>query len=466
MNIKLNEVEIDKHNPFQNCKLEREKYAIILTDIVKSNPHGFVMAINNKWGTGKTTFVKMWQQYLINQEIKTLYYNAWESDFEKDPLIALISELKELSNPKTAKLYTSIKQKALPLAKKILPAVTKGLTEKYIGKEVLKEILVASIEGSVDIFEAELKSYSERKNGIKGFKKQLSEFVIKVSKLFPVVIIIDELDRCRPTFAVEVLERIKHLFNVPGIVFVLSIDKNQLSNTIRGLYGSDLIDAEEYLRRFIDVEYSIPSPPTRLFCEYLFNYFEYSSFFQHQERKQFSNFREDEKDLLHLTDILFERFDLALRIQEKIFAHARIVINTFQKNNYIFPELFIFLVFLRIVKSEVFNNIRGKKYNLQQFLNEIEAIIPDNLSAHLQRPFIFLEVYLLSFYSNEFEINREKRLQIFDDQNKFLLKSKFQIEKNNDDFTHAHEYFVRLRFNEIKLSYLLNKIELLEPLNT
>lgn len=63
--------------------------------------------------------------------------------------------------------------------------------------------------------------------------------------------IIDELDRCRPRYAVEVLEQIKHLFSVPGIVFVLSIDKVQLGNAIRGFYGSDLIDADEYYKNQI-----------------------------------------------------------------------------------------------------------------------------------------------------------------------------------------------------------------------
>ena len=51
--------DIDKDNPFNNCKLDRKKYAEVLTNIVSSYSDGFVLAINNKWGTGKTTFVKM-----------------------------------------------------------------------------------------------------------------------------------------------------------------------------------------------------------------------------------------------------------------------------------------------------------------------------------------------------------------------------------------------------------------------
>jgi tRNA A37 threonylcarbamoyladenosine biosynthesis protein TsaE len=61
MNIKHQELEIDPQKPFANCKLERQKYADVLTDIVKAYPQGFTLAINNEWGTGKTTFVRMWQ---------------------------------------------------------------------------------------------------------------------------------------------------------------------------------------------------------------------------------------------------------------------------------------------------------------------------------------------------------------------------------------------------------------------
>ena len=97
MNIKHHEIEIKTENPFANCKLDRQKYSSVLTSIINSYPHGFVLALNNKWGTGKTTFVKMWEQDLKNQEFQTLYFNAWENDFENNPLTALMGELKNPS---------------------------------------------------------------------------------------------------------------------------------------------------------------------------------------------------------------------------------------------------------------------------------------------------------------------------------------------------------------------------------
>lgn len=88
MNIKHNDIKIDSEYPFINCKLGREKYANVLTSIVANYGDGFVLALNNKWGAGKTTFVKMWEQMLINKEYQTIYFNAWENDFEDNPLTA------------------------------------------------------------------------------------------------------------------------------------------------------------------------------------------------------------------------------------------------------------------------------------------------------------------------------------------------------------------------------------------
>src|SRR3989339_2266062 len=106
MKAKHYDIEIDDPKvPFKNCKLGREQYANVLTNVVQTYADGFVLALNNEWGTGKTTFVKMWQQQLKNEGFKTLYFNAWENDFEKDILITLISEPEDLKEEKTTKAF-------------------------------------------------------------------------------------------------------------------------------------------------------------------------------------------------------------------------------------------------------------------------------------------------------------------------------------------------------------------------
>lgn len=76
---KLKEVEIDQHNPFKDDALQdRQQYAALLTNVINLyGIDGCVMSINGKWGAGKTTFTKMWQQQLLNEGYRTVYFNAW-----------------------------------------------------------------------------------------------------------------------------------------------------------------------------------------------------------------------------------------------------------------------------------------------------------------------------------------------------------------------------------------------------
>src|SRR5690606_34703090 len=131
----------------------------------------------------------------------------------------------------------------------------------------------------------DIQDYLARKENIKEFHKKLEEYIAENSIGKPIVFIIDELDRCRPDYAVSVLENIKHLFSVKGIVFVLSIDKEQLGHAVCGVYGSEKMDSNEYLRRFIDVEYSLPAPELKNYLAYLMEVHKLNEFFLLSPRK-------------------------------------------------------------------------------------------------------------------------------------------------------------------------------------
>ena len=80
----------------------------------------------------------------------------------------------------------------------------------------------------------------------------------------PMVFIIDELDRCRPTFAIELLERVKHIFDVPNMVFAFGINRDELCSSLQSIYGN--IDADVYLRRFFDMEFTLPQADSEKFA--------------------------------------------------------------------------------------------------------------------------------------------------------------------------------------------------------
>ncbi|MEK7718677.1 MAG: P-loop NTPase fold protein [Bacteroidota bacterium] len=400
MKIKHHDIIVDPEHPFANCKLGREQYATILTSLIGSYAEGFVLTINNEWGTGKTTFVKMWQRQLIIEGFKTLYFNAWENDFENSALTALMSELSSLKEKGTANLFKKVLKNGTILTKSVLPILLKAAMAKYLDKKVVKELFEGVADSSNDMLQTQIQEYTSKKVGLKEFKISLEEFVQKSSIGKPIVFIIDELDRCRPDYAVDVLEKVKHFFGVPGIVFVLSIDKTQLGNAIRGVYGSDRLNADEYLRRFIDVEYSIPEPDTEIFCKYLFDYFELDKFFLEHNRKQYREFQYDRGSFIDFSINLFRNAKLTLRQMEKIFVHSRIALNCFHSINYLFPKPFLFLIFLRDMHFDVYNKIKAQKYNIQEFVEVFESLIPNNLEELAMNQFLYTEAELLCLYDN------------------------------------------------------------------
>lgn len=463
MNIKHNDIIIDNKNPFLNCRLGREKYAHILTNIVSNYIDGFVLAINNEWGTGKTTFVKMWQKQLENEGFRTLYFNSWENDFDANPLIPIMAELKSLTGNSDSETFKSLITKGAILTKHIAPQIFKAIAQKYVNTEPLADLIEKVADGASEILSDEIKEYTEKKKGLDDFKKDLEAYIQETTTGKPLVFIIDELDRCRPSYAVEVLEQIKHLFSVPGIVFVLSIDKVQLGHAVRGVYGSENINANEYLRRFIDLEYSIPQPDSKDFCNYLFGYFQFISFFRAPQRTQYNEFNLDHQNFISLSTILFNKTNVTLRQQEKIFAHCRIGLNFFGINEYVFPDLYLLLIYLKQINSTLYEKIKNKSITAKDLISDLSSTINSKgIDDKELRVLVKNEAYLAYFYNN-FSKNTNSYSAIVhkNDQGQF---SGVNIVTNIGDqnyFSDCVKYLCTHRdVSELSLEHFLNKIDL------
>tara|TARA_B110000238_G_scaffold190393_1_gene223497 strand:+ start:76 stop:1488 length:1413 start_codon:yes stop_codon:yes gene_type:complete len=470
MNIKHYEIEIEQENPFANCKLDRQKYSSVLTNIINSYPYGFVLALNNKWGTGKTTFVKMWEQDLKNTDFQTLYFNAWENDFENNPLTALMGELKTLTTVDTEPSFKKTLKKASTLTKHIAPIIAKAIADRYIDTEGVKEAIVGVTNGLADVFENEVNEYEKKKKSISDFRKSLSEFIANTNKGKPLVFIIDELDRCRPNYAVSILEQIKHFFSVPNIVFVLSIDKEQLGNAIKGVYGSDDIDAEEYLRRFIDLEYSIPEPETGLFYKYLYDYFQFDEFFQSAERTKYRELQSDKSNFLETCKLIFTNARIPLRQQEKIFAHSRLALRSFNWNSYVVPHVFLFLTFIKVTDNEFYEKMKAKSLTIQELQERFLDLVKIKINEDTERQLMWLEVYLVNAYNNYYQ-ERYHRIPLYErdketGKNKSLITS--IVKKGSEqDFMHILESINRgLGEGDLDLSHFTKRIDLLEGIKT
>lgn len=92
------------------------------------------------------------------------------------------------------------------------------------------------------------------------FKKALEALTLPKADgdgLRKIVFIVDELDRCRPDYALSLLEIIKHFFAVSNVHFVLGVNLKALENSVKARYGSE-IDAGKYLQKFVMLTMSIP----------------------------------------------------------------------------------------------------------------------------------------------------------------------------------------------------------------
>lgn len=421
----LPELLVDREKPFKNCQLGREEYANILTQIVSKYYEGGVVAINGKWGTGKTTFIRMWKQSLENNGFKTLHFNVWQDDYITDPLVGLIGQMCDMCKTEQDKeKFSDIVDYASKIVVSALPAVLKGFVKKYLGEE-LADVVSDPLNIIADNFKKEIENYQEQHNSVDGFRKLLAEFVASCGSDKPVIFMVDELDRCNPAYAVKVLERIKHLFDIPNIVFVLSIDKVQLCSSIRGYYGTDAINAEEYLQRFINLEYQLPEPNTEAFCKYLYKHYGFDTFFTncnyqlHQEAGCFESF----------SCRLFKKMNLSLREMDRIYAHMRLVLQSYDKKHMIYISVLLLLIYIRKNDLHFYNQIKNRSLSLQELVDYFESTAYkdvftfDNRFDNSARYSLFAFVEFISLYSSA-GLNNQQFKMLSDDGKSLTFECK------------------------------------------
>ncbi|WP_162238143.1 P-loop NTPase fold protein [Rhizobium sp. Leaf306] len=244
-----------------------------MSNLVATVEDPLVIAFDGQWGSGKTTFLKLWAGELRNAGHPVIFFDAFENDYVEDAFAALAREIVELAEeqiPATERVTDSFKEKATNLGallfkgaarlgvKAAVRAASAGVLSSDdfsgLGEDIGKEV-----EGAAEAYMEQL-LYQPRKQ-----KEVAESFRIALANLpalmsppaegepqKPLVFIIDELDRCKPHFALSLLERIKHFMAVPNVHFVLGVHLAQLQGSVKYAYGGT-IDAAAYLQKFINL---------------------------------------------------------------------------------------------------------------------------------------------------------------------------------------------------------------------
>ena len=262
--IRPAEVEVPEDEPFKNDLLNRKELADVLTQLVDSVEGSCVLTVDAAWGAGKTTFLRMWSQHLRKNGFPAVAFNAWETDHAEDPFVALVSEitdgLKEaLQQERLSQHIRDTIDSVKKVALRAMPAAIRILTAGILDVEPLIEKEAGKLLSS--LAESRLAKYHEAQDSIQEFRSKLEEMssTLVESLGHPLIVMVDELDRCRPSYAVQLIESAKHLFGVDHVIFVLSLNRDQIVHSIKALYGCGF-DATGYLRRFFDIDFRLPEP--------------------------------------------------------------------------------------------------------------------------------------------------------------------------------------------------------------
>jgi hypothetical protein len=378
LKLKLNPIRIEPSNPFEYDLLGRKEEIVNLSLLVSNVNSPAVVAIDSRWGTGKTTFIRLWEQNIKKDNSPSLYFNAWETDFSDDPLVSFLGEMNEGlktligANKKVNEAWEKTKAAGKKIAKRGIPALvrigTGGMVDadKLIEDEMMKA--AGALTGDA------LDNYLQQKQAIYEFHAALTNFIEKSADGKPLVIFVDELDRCRPNYAIELLERIKHLFNTEGLIFVLALDKEQLGHSIKAVYGNG-IDSVGYLRRFIDFEYQLKEPDKTSYIDSLFSALQLDKFFQ--PRKKYEELQHDEDHLKNVFSMLATNLRLSLREIEQFLASINIAIRTAKENDYIFPALLVFLLISKHFRSDAYQRYVSGKGDESELINYLYEIVPE-----------------------------------------------------------------------------------------
>lgn len=261
-----NKIDILDRQPFVDQLIE-------IVELLANNKRGCTFTIDGRWGSGKSFVLDMFEKKLnmfqdpaaAGDKYVIFHYNCWQYDFYEEPAIAIVSAIKNQvkeyngiipSLPKTV-------QAALEMAKDFGKELLGSYIKTKTGYDIVKKIdeLQAHEEGletEINI-ENEYDKYFKFKEALDRTKEELR----KLASDKPIILVVDELDRCLPEYTVKVLERLHHLFDEKSnAIVILATDRTQLERTVQQIFCANNLDdnkdiVKEYLKKFIDFSISL-----------------------------------------------------------------------------------------------------------------------------------------------------------------------------------------------------------------
>ena len=258
LDLKLNDENIKY--VLENNFINRNKYIASFLKLINVIEKNKIIALDGEWGSGKTWFVKS-IEYLINSEINneleivdneimeniksnymTFYYNAWENDDAESAMLSLIYKLINDSCLQKEENEVGVIPRLLNTVIKFVSNGSIDIKQDIFGEQWNNKQITDSIKTSEEIKEI--------------FRQIIDNLLIENKNR--ILIIIDEIDRCKPTFAIDLLENIKHFYDDDRIIFLVTTNNRELKNSVCKVYG-EKYNGSLYLDRFFDINLELPN---------------------------------------------------------------------------------------------------------------------------------------------------------------------------------------------------------------
>ncbi len=354
-----------------------------IKSLISSTNQPVSILLDGNWGSGKSTFLRKLGA-LMDDDFHVIKFDAFALDYHSDAFVALTGEIiahvqRRFGEDDQRRIEFITKSKKV--ARVLFRVGTKVATAGVLSATDLGEIgdeIVSSIGSEMHSAGAEILQQRENeRSAFQSFGTALSQLQTPISskdveKKKKIVILIDELDRCRPDFALDIIEKAKHFFNVDGVSFLFALNRDQFSHAVCGRYGSDF-DATTYLQKFFEIEISLTYKDKqqlrgdrRTYVEHLF---------------QVSGLVEVDSGASrlfasYLTE-LAERWDLSLRDIEKVLS-TFLIAYVAKRKPLLFEGLFLMgFAFLKVIKRDLFKSLQDKNANVGLIFEAIK--ISDDL---------------------------------------------------------------------------------------
>ncbi|MBE5750626.1 MAG: hypothetical protein E7346_07190 [Clostridiales bacterium] len=370
--------------------LNRQYYVDHIKNILSTlsqNKKNCSFALDGEWGSGKSFVLNMLEEQ-IKDDYLIIRYNAWENDFYEEPLIAILytfaNKLNDLQ--KTDNIVNGLKKELLSKIANGFLSIVGQIIKTKIGVDVVelgRKGLKKAKEFKKHIEKIEDKekidtSFDQNAN-LQVIIKQIISGLRELAENYPIVVLVDELDRCLPEYSIKVLERLHHVFNdVDNLQVILSIDKEQLSNAVAKIYNLANIGMHK------------SQNDKRTYFEYINSY--YKKFFSfeiylnegklneekfHEKIAEYeslftSNSIINENDVKDYLEMIFS--DFTIREKINIIEKSNLIHNLIVTDNANLDISYMYMEILLVVKQEQ----KIEKYKPSSYSQEIFGVVVDH----------------------------------------------------------------------------------------